>query len=264
MRPPGDPALLAGAARRMGAAADELERLGRRATAVAHELVAGAGWQGPASRVYLARDGMLEADVRAAATVLRVAGEGLTGLAAGLAAAQATWDRARALAASSGLTLDPTGSSERLALSLPSTDPRVVVAARVSELVHEAEEQAGAADRGAVAGLAEAARMASLMRRMAHRPREPPPRARLAPPAPRGMTGAGPRCSAGRSTSPTGSGWRLAPGSRRSRRAPRRCCGWCVPVRSRRPPLVRCERLPPQSPPPSPQRRPRCCPWPVR
>jgi hypothetical protein len=165
MRPPGDPSWLAAAARRQEAAADELERLGRQATAVAHGLVAGGGWDGPASRAYLARDGMLEANVWLAANALRVAGEGLTRLSAGLASAQATWDRARALAASSGLALDATGSSGRLALSLPPTDPsRVAVAARVSELLHEAAEQAGAADRAAMTRLVEATRMASLIR----------------------------------------------------------------------------------------------------
>ncbi|HZD01762.1 MAG TPA: hypothetical protein VFA46_16680, partial [Actinomycetes bacterium] len=76
MRPPGDPALLIAAAHGMGAAADELERLGRQAMAVAHGLVAGGAWDGPASRAYLTRDGMLEAQVRAAAGALRVAGEG--------------------------------------------------------------------------------------------------------------------------------------------------------------------------------------------
>jgi hypothetical protein len=160
MRPPGDPALLAAASRAIGAAAEELERLGRRATGIARDLVAGGGWDGPASRAYLAHDGMLDANVRVAASALRIAGEALAGLAAGLTLAQTTWDRARALAASSGLPLDPDGPPGPLPLPLPSTDPRVAVAARVSELLHEAAEQAGAADRAAVAGLAEAARMA--------------------------------------------------------------------------------------------------------
>jgi hypothetical protein len=159
MRPPGDPTLLAAAARGLAAAADELERLGRQATAVAGDLVDGGGWDGPASRAYLARDGTIEAGVRAAASALRATGEGLAGLSAGLGAAQTTWDRARALAASAGLGLDAVTPSGRLGLSLPSTDPRVVVAARASELFNEADEQAIAADRMASARLAEAARV---------------------------------------------------------------------------------------------------------
>src|SRR6266498_2618435 len=61
----GEVATLAGA---LEAAADELERLGRQATAVAGDLVDGGGWDGPASRAYLARDGTIEAGVRAAAS----------------------------------------------------------------------------------------------------------------------------------------------------------------------------------------------------
>ncbi len=162
MRPPGDPMLLAGATRGMAAAADELERLGRQATVSARGLVSGGGWDGAASHTYLAREAVLEARVRVAESALRVTGEGLAGLSAGLADAQATWDRARALAASSGLALDAAVPSGPLALPLPSTDPRVIVAARVSELLHQADVQASAADRTAAARLAEAARTAAL------------------------------------------------------------------------------------------------------
>ncbi len=164
MRPPGDPAPLTAVVRGMAAAADELDRLGRQTTAVARDLVTGGGWTGPASRAYLVRDDALEADIRAAATALRVTGEGLAGLAAGLAGARATWDRARALAASSGLALDIGAPPGPLALPLPSTDPTVVVAARVTELLHEADERANAADRMAAARFAEAARLAAVAR----------------------------------------------------------------------------------------------------
>jgi hypothetical protein len=172
MRPPGDPTLLAAAARGLAAAADELERLGRQAAVVAGDLVGGGGWEGPASRAYLARDGTIEPGVRAAASALRAAGEGLAGLSAGLGAAQATWDQARTLAASSGLRLDaaaPSGLGAavphgRLGLPPPSTDPMVIVAVRVSELLHEADDQAVAADRVASVRLAEATRMVALAR----------------------------------------------------------------------------------------------------
>lgn len=161
MRPPGDPTLIAAAAGRMATAADELERLGHQVVAAARDLVAGGGWDGPASREYFASGGALGTEMRVAAGALRIAGEGLAGLSSGLAAAQATWDRAGALAASSGLALDPAAPSGSLALALPSTDPRVVVAARVSELLHEADEQASAADRKAAARLTEAGGMAA-------------------------------------------------------------------------------------------------------
>jgi hypothetical protein len=164
MRPPGDPVVLAGVGRALAAAADELERLGRQAAAAARALVIGGGWSGPASRAYLTRDGSLEARVRIAAAALRSTGEGLATLSGALAGAQATWDRARALAASAGLMLDPAAPPGPLAPLLASTDPRVTVAARVSELLHEAGEQAGAADRAAAAGFSEAARTAALAR----------------------------------------------------------------------------------------------------
>jgi hypothetical protein len=161
MRPPGDPVLIAAAAGRMATAADELERLGYQVMAAASDLVAGGEWDGPASREYFASGGALETEMRVAAGALRIAGKGLGGLSSGLAAAQATWDRAGALAASSGLALDPAAPSGPLALPLPSTDPRVAVAARVSDLLHEADEQASAADRKAAATLTEAGGMAA-------------------------------------------------------------------------------------------------------
>jgi hypothetical protein len=164
MRPAGDPIVLAGVGRGMAAAADELERLGRQAAAAARALVIGGGWSGPASRAYLTRDGALEARVRIAAGALRSTGEGLATLSGALAVAQATWDRAGALAASAGLTLDPAAPPGPFAPPLAATDPRATVAARVSELLHEAGEQAGAADRAAAAGFSGAARTAVLAR----------------------------------------------------------------------------------------------------
>jgi hypothetical protein len=161
MRPPGDPALLGAAARRLAAAADELERLGRQAAAIAGDLVAGGAWDGPASREYLARDGALGTDMRVAASALRVAGEALAGLSSALADAQATWDRASALAASSGLALGVAAHAGSIARALPPADPRVTAAVRVSDLLREAELQAAAADRAARARLAEAARIAA-------------------------------------------------------------------------------------------------------
>jgi hypothetical protein len=255
MRPPGDPIALAGVGRGMAAAADELERLGRQAAGAARALVLGGGWSGPSSRAYLTRDGALEARVRVAAGALRSTGEGLATLSGALAGAQATWDRARALAVSAGLTLDPAAPPGPLAPPLAATDPRVTVAARVSELLHEAGEQAGAADRAAAAGLSEAARTAALARSEV------------------GASGGGPGRRGGEGgvllvrvlgLAGTGSAWRSAPGSERSRRARTRSCGWCAAEVSRARRWVRRERSPPSSGPRSRRRRSPSCPLAAR
>jgi hypothetical protein len=156
MRPHGDPDGLAAAARALVAAAAEMERVGDGLGDLGRDLAGPDAWRGRASEAYRARDGLLEVEVGRAATALRQAGAGLSGLSAGLAAAQALWDRASSLAASAGLELDPAGPDGPLALRLPSIDPRVVTAARVAEMTREATEQAASADRSAAHHLAEA------------------------------------------------------------------------------------------------------------
>jgi hypothetical protein len=154
MRPHGDPDGLAAAARALVAAAAEMERVGDGLGDLGRDLAGPDAWRGRASEAYRARDGLLEVEVGRAATALRQAGAGLSGLSAGLAAA--LWDRASSLAASAGLELDPAGPDGPLALRLPSIDPRVVTAARVAEMTREATEQAASADRSAAHHLAEA------------------------------------------------------------------------------------------------------------
>jgi hypothetical protein len=156
MRPHGDPDGLAAAGRLLGAAAAEMEHLGDGLGELGR-LAGSDAWQGRASEAYRARDGLLEGEVGHAATALRQAGAGLSELSAGLAAAQSLWDRARSLAASAGLVLDPAAPDGPLALPLPSLDPRMATAARVAEMAREATELATSADRSAARRLAEAA-----------------------------------------------------------------------------------------------------------
>jgi hypothetical protein len=156
MRPPGDPDGLAAAGRLLGAAAAEMEHIGDGLGELGR-LAGPDAWQGRASEAYRARDGLLEGEVGHAATALRQAGTGLSELSAGLAAAQSLWDRARSLAASAGLVLDPAAPDGPLALPLPSLDPRMATAARVAEMAREATELATSADRSAARRLAEAA-----------------------------------------------------------------------------------------------------------
>jgi hypothetical protein len=156
MRPHGDPDGLAAAGRLLWAAAAEMEHIGDGLGELGR-LAGPDGWQGQASEAYRARDGLLEGEVGHAATALRQAGTGLSELSAGLAAAQSLWDRARSLAASAGLVLDPAAPDGPLALPLPSVDPRVATAARVAEMAREATELATSADRSAARRLAEAA-----------------------------------------------------------------------------------------------------------
>jgi len=156
MRPHGDPDGLAAAGRLLWAAAAEMEHIGDGLGELGR-LAGPDAWQGRASEAYRARDGLIEGEVGHAATALRQAGTGLSELSAGLAAAQSLWDRARSLAASAGLVLDPAAPDGPLALPLPSVDPRVATAARVAEMTREATELATSADRSAARRLAEAA-----------------------------------------------------------------------------------------------------------
>jgi hypothetical protein len=159
MRPHGDPERLAAAGQLMAAAAAELERIGEGLGALGHDLGPDA-WRGRASDAYRTRDGLLGGAASNAASALRQASAGLSELSVGLANAQSLWDRARSLAASAGLVLDPAAPDGPLPLRLPSIDPRVVTAARVAEMTREATDQALSADRSAARHLARAAETA--------------------------------------------------------------------------------------------------------
>jgi hypothetical protein len=157
MRPRGDPRALAEGARLLAAAAAELERVGRGLEDLDEALSAAGGWSGRASAAAKARVTMAAGEVGHGAEALRQAADGASRLAGELAAAQATWDRGAALAASAGLVLDPGGPAGLLPAPQPWGDPRVPVAARVADIARDAAERARVADQSAASRFTEAA-----------------------------------------------------------------------------------------------------------
>jgi uncharacterized protein YukE len=111
-RPAGEPAALAAGSGSMGGAAAALRdvraRLGR---TTSFEVVAGA-WRGPASEAFLVDGAGLQIGLGRAADVLDQAAGALSELAARLEHAQATWDRARRLAAGVGVDLESPGGDD--------------------------------------------------------------------------------------------------------------------------------------------------------
>jgi hypothetical protein len=100
---------VAAGARSMGAAAGALRDVrGRLAGATSFVVVAGA-WRGPASEAFLIDGAALQAGLDRAAEALGGAAGALAELAARLEQAQAAWDRAQRLAASTGAGLGPDG-----------------------------------------------------------------------------------------------------------------------------------------------------------
>jgi hypothetical protein len=160
MRPRGDPDALAAGARLLVVAAAELERVGRGLEDLGDGLSAAAGWSGRASAAAHGRVTMTAGEVGQGAKALRQAADGASRLAGELAAAQAAWDRAAALASSAGLVLDPGGPAGLLPRPMPWGDPRVPVAARVAEIARDASERARVADHSAAAQFTEAAAIA--------------------------------------------------------------------------------------------------------
>jgi hypothetical protein len=109
-RPAGDPAALGAGARALAAAAEALRGVrGRVGGAGSFVVVAGA-WRGPASEAFQADDQAMRLGLERAAAALGEAAGAVAELAARLGHAQATWDEARRLAASAGLTLDGDGA----------------------------------------------------------------------------------------------------------------------------------------------------------
>ena len=172
-RPAGEPAVLAAAARGIGAAAEALRgtRDGLRGAA-AFVVVAGA-WRGPASQAFLLDGAGSRAGLERAADALGEAAAALAELAARLANAQATWDRAQRLAATVGFQLDPhaDGPAQPTAGAAVGTFPPgrrlaptgavdlavVAVTAQAGRLAEAAAHEADAARRVAAALLDQAA-----------------------------------------------------------------------------------------------------------
>jgi uncharacterized protein YukE len=169
-RPAGEPATLAAGSRSMGAAAATLRELraglGR---ATSFEVVAGA-WRGPASEAFLVDGAGLQVGLGRAADALEQAAGALSELAARLAHAQTTWDRAQRLAAGVGVDLAPHGGAVRPPLRsawnphggvlspADAVDPAaMLVAGQAVRMAAAAEHEAAAARRAAAARLDQAA-----------------------------------------------------------------------------------------------------------
>jgi uncharacterized protein YukE len=177
-RPAGEPAALAAGSRSMGGAAaalrDVCARLGR---TTSFEVVAGT-WRGPASEAFLVDGAGLHVGLGRAADVLDQAAGALSELAARLEHAQATWDRARRLAAGVGVDLESPGGGDpaspggaarpplrsawnpRGGVVSPAdaVDPAAtLVAGQAVRMATAAEHEAAAARRAAAARLDQAA-----------------------------------------------------------------------------------------------------------
>jgi uncharacterized protein YukE len=158
MRPQGHPDAVAAGARTFAAAADEVSAAAMRLAGLTAGLAAAGAWQGLGSNGFLDRSALLRDALERAAGAIRLAASGLAELANRLAHAQATWDQARALAASAGLPFD-SGTAGGLPAA-PPTPSDAALASRVAALVQDAQEQAAVADRMAAACFAEAAAVA--------------------------------------------------------------------------------------------------------
>jgi len=154
MRPEGNPDEVAAGARTFAAAADEVSGAATQLGRLAAGLVTAGTWQGAGGSGFLDRSGLLRDTLERVAGAIRLAASGLAELAARLAHAQATWDQARTLAASAALPFEP-GAAAGVAAA-PPAPADAILAARVTALLQDAEEQAAVADRTAAACLAEA------------------------------------------------------------------------------------------------------------
>jgi len=168
--PAGEPATIAAGARGLGAAAGALREVrGRLAGATSFVVTAGA-WRGPASEAFLVDGAGSQAALDRAAQALDQAAGALSGLAARLDHAQATWDRARRLAATIGADLDRLGDDPSRPLRsrwnpdggvrspADAVDPAAtLVAGQAVAMATAAEQEAAAARRAAAAHLDQAA-----------------------------------------------------------------------------------------------------------
>jgi hypothetical protein len=180
-RPAGEPAVLAAAARGMGAAAEALRGTRDGLVGAASFVVVAGAWRGPASEAFLLDGAGSRAGLDRAADGLGQAAGALAELAARLAGAQATWDRAQRLAATVGFHLDPhaggparpTGGAavgtfppgRRLAPTDAVDLAVVAVTAQAGRLAEAADHDADAARRVAAARLDQAAAAPSIRAR---------------------------------------------------------------------------------------------------
>jgi hypothetical protein len=184
-RPAGEPAAIAHGSRALGGAAAALREVrGRLRGATSFVVVAGA-WRGPASEAFLVDGAGIQTGLDRAADALDQAAGGLSELAARLDHAQASWDRARRLAATVGVDLSHhSGGTPAAAAAGPSphagggspairstwnprggvlspadaVDPAaMLVAGQAIRMAAAAEHEAAAARRAAAARLDQAA-----------------------------------------------------------------------------------------------------------
>jgi len=169
-RPAGEPGAIAAGSRGMGAAAGALRDVRGRLRGTTSFVVAAGAWQGPASEAFLVDGAGLQAGLDRAADALDQAAGALSELAARLEHAQATWDRARRLAATVGVELDRLGGDPSPVVRsewnpnggvrspADAVDPAAtLVAGQAVAMATAAEQEAAAARRTAAAHLDQAA-----------------------------------------------------------------------------------------------------------
>jgi uncharacterized protein YukE len=115
-RPAGEPGTIAAGSRGMGAAAGALREVRGRLRGATSFVVTAGAWRGPASEAFQVDGAALQTGLDRAAEALDQAAGALSELAARLEHAQATWDRARRLAATVGVDLDRLGGGHSSAV----------------------------------------------------------------------------------------------------------------------------------------------------
>ena len=167
-RPAGEPGTVAGGSRAVSGAAGVLRDVARRVAGTTSSLATAGVWEGPASEAFLADGTGSRVRLERAAGSLDQAAAALAELAAHLEHSQATWDRARRLAAVAGVELDPAGGpptprpgwsrGSGVVSPVTAVDPAAsLVAGQALHITEAAELEAAAARRVAAARLDEAA-----------------------------------------------------------------------------------------------------------
>jgi uncharacterized protein YukE len=168
-RPAGEPGTIAVGSRGMGAAAGALREVRGRLRGATSSVVTAGAWRGPASEAFQLDGAALQTGLDRAAEALDQAAGALSELAARLGHAQATWDRARRLAATVGVDLERLGDPSPAAggswspgggvrSPADAVDPAaMLVGGQAAAMAAAAEQEAAAARRVAAARLDQAA-----------------------------------------------------------------------------------------------------------
>jgi uncharacterized protein YukE len=169
-RPAGEPGTIAVGSRGMGAAAGALREVRGRLRGATSSVVTAGAWRGPASEAFQLDGAALQTGLDRAAEALDQAAGALSELAAHLGHAQATWDRARRLAATVGVDLERLGGDSSPAAGgswspsggvrspADAVDPAaMLVGGQAAAMAAAAEQEAATARRVAAARLDQAA-----------------------------------------------------------------------------------------------------------